>query len=266
VVKVDGETRDLNATRQVQIDVPENGDVAIEVEYPASAVREETFELFYDYDKPTAPGFSSSPPSPKYQSYLANNPAPPDARFSGSRAPASADVNPSLEGADALRDWVRTRLADPPTVRIEAHASFENDRTETKPANNLALSGRRRDVATGIIANDATVTGGQPHGQQEAEAAGRVGQPAAGPLADPGTVDRVARITGNVPGDEPRVILRGRLTRGARGTIPPPPPPVDPTVDPVDPPVAPVAPSVDPGVVPAPFCAPGRTQAGHRGV
>lgn len=248
-VTVDGQARELDASRQIQIEVPESGNVAIQVQYPASAQREETFELFYDFDKPTAAGFSASPPSPKYQSYLANSPAPPDARFSGSQAPPNPGITPGLEGADALRDWVSNRLADPPTVRIEAHASFENDRTAAKRAYNLALSGRRRDVAAGIIQNQATVSGGEPHGQTDAESAGRVGQPAAGPLADPGTVDRVARITGNIPGDEPGVTINGRLTRGRRGDPPPPPPPGRPTVPPVTPPATTPATSSIPAVV-----------------
>ncbi|GAA4036376.1 hypothetical protein GCM10022247_72650 [Allokutzneria multivorans] len=231
VVTVDGKPQTVDGDGKVVVDVAPGSTHPVTVDWPASAPVDETFKLFFTYDQPKEPGFSPTPGNPVYNSYLLGNPTPPDPRFSQSTAPGKE----SPTGADALRDWLENRLAEPKKVAITAHASFEGDTSPAKADFNLKLSRRRLAVVKGIIANRATVTSGEGLGFSRAQAAGRNGD----------QDDRVAEITGKVAGEHPAVAIRATLARAAAQTDPPPtdPPPTDPP--PTDPP--PTTPPADSG-------------------
>ena len=203
-VRVDGQVRPLDPQRQLTLDVAPGTGHDIVVEHAASPATDETFELFFLYDYPQEAGFSSNPPSQSYLRYLANQPSPPDARFTGSQQPGGSP--PGVRGADALRHWVQNRLASPRQVTIEGHASYENDDTPTKQQFNQRLSQRRIDIARGIIGTLATVNGTPvAHGHTQARNASpqRIGNPN----------DRVARITGRTAAGTPAVTIRARIER-----------------------------------------------------
>src|SRR5262249_54861392 len=143
----------LNANRQVPIDVATSTEVLIEVSYPQSPSATETFDLFFDYDKPlpTAPENKAINPA-TLNRYVHSSPSPPDDdRFKNSAAPSG---NAALKGSATLTSWVQNRLTVPKQVRIEASASYESQPTPealTEARNhNLDLSQRRFEVAKGI--------------------------------------------------------------------------------------------------------------------
>ena len=123
------------------------------VDWPASPPVDETFHLFFTFDQPREQGFAATPSNPVFRSYLQNNPTPPDPRFSQSTAPGQTTPT----GADALKNWLEKRLADPKVVDINARASWEDHPGAETERLNDRLSERRRDIAKGIIANRATI-------------------------------------------------------------------------------------------------------------
>ncbi len=213
-LRVNGEARPLDGSRQAQIEVGDGASVDIVVGYPASqTTATETFNLYYDFDKPREAGWGAA----VLQSYVNNNPNPDDARF---RTPppnpgTTDDWRHDAEGdGDALKAWV-ARLAGNKQVEIDAHASFEGDSSSQQQARNMRLSDRRRQVAVAIVESaGGQVTGGTPQGQQRAQAASRRAQ----------EQDRVAHIRGEVArtGDQ-AVTLRATLSRPEQVT-----PPIDP--------------------------------------
>ncbi len=202
VVRVNGTERPLDAQRQLALDVPPGTTLNIRAEYPGSPATTELFFLFFDFERPAAAGFSVIPASATYQSYLNNAPNPPDQRFTATDGTIAPDGSSTQGGAAALRDWIQNNLATPKQVTVDAHASYEGD--DSKAPFNLQLTQRRRQVAVGIIGNQAQVTGGTFHGFQEARAAGRVGDP----------LDRVVEIRGQGLAGNP-VALAATLTRPA---------------------------------------------------
>lgn len=214
VVKVDGQVRTLDSSRQLTIDVAAGSGHEIVVEHAAVAAAEETFELKFLQGSPPETDWATSPPSTSYLRYLANNPAPPDPPFSISQAPKGSP--PGVQGADALRDWAQNRLATPREVTIRAHDSYENDDTPAKQLASQQVSQRRLDVARGIIGTLATINSASgAFGFTEAKAAKRSGD----------ANDRVAKITGKANAGTPAVTIRGRITRAAQSSTATPKPP-----------------------------------------
>jgi hypothetical protein len=255
VVRANGANQVLNAQSQFTVDVPPEGSVAIEVDWPAAG-REETFHLFFDFDKPAAAGWSTNPPSPAYRGYVENTVS--DSRYqtaSGVAAGDGATWPGSERGRDRLANWLAT-LTEPRAVTLDAHASFE---TQAQPGSgstpftgdaqrehNMRLSMRRSDVAVAIVARAGAslATAARAHGDLEAR--GTPGNPATG---DPN--DRVVKIRGRVAGG-PTSAFRGTLARGKTPAVEPPPPTTKPptTKPPTDPaPKAPPAATSMPGVV-----------------
>jgi hypothetical protein len=207
VVKVDGQVRTLDSSRQLTIEVAAGSQHEIVVEHAAVAAADETFDLKFLQGSPPEADWGTSPPSAGYLRYLANSPAPPDAPFSASQAPKGSP--PGVQGADALRDWIQNRLATPREVTIRAHDSYENDDTPAKQLASQQASQRRLDVARGIIGSLAKINSASgAFGFTEAKAAKRSGD----------ANDRVAKITGKANAGSPAVTIRGRITRAAQSS------------------------------------------------
>jgi hypothetical protein len=201
IVTVDNVPQQLDSSHQVTIDVAEGSSHDIVVTYPAPPATTETFELLFLLDHPKETWMPGSPGSnPQYLGYLANKPVGADAAdnvFTANTAPGST----SPQGADALRDWVQNRLAEPKEVEVYASASWEG-RADMDPHNDR-LSGRRRDVAQGIIGSDARVTKSDAVGATPAKMVDR--------RADPH--DRIARITGKVKPDGDKITVTAKISR-----------------------------------------------------
>jgi hypothetical protein len=233
-VTVDGTPRTLNASRQLTLDVnPGDPPHTIAAEWPPGARPFETFNLDFQYDLPAQNGFNTQPPSASYRSYLTNTAA--DQPFRRSHADNGTS---SSRGAQALRDWIAT-LADPKTVELDAHASWEghpeSDTATTQ--HNLALSNRRLQVALGIIGNSAHTSfanGSGFTGDQEARAAGRRSAP--GGTAD--NPDRVVHVKGYTGPATSAVSIGARISR-PQDVAPPQNPDNPPTPTPTKPPDTP---------------------------
>ena len=202
--------RTLDGARQVAIDVPDGASYDLLIDYPASAAVSETFNLFFDVDKPYASGTQHSPQWPAVRdAYLADNFAQhTDASFAASRAPSSTT---SLAGAAALRDWLQNRVippnaAAPKEVTVDADASFES---VSLADHDQALTERRRELAIAIVGSLATVSGGSAHGHARASGA-----------ANP--ADRAARITGLTSRAAAAKTVRATLARPPRPAPSPP--------------------------------------------
>ncbi len=198
LVKVDGVVQQLDSQRHINIDVPAGSNKKIAVEYPSSPDALETFNLFFDFEKPLETGWSTSPPSNSYSGYLNNAPNPQDSAFLGSASPSGGSGS---SGADALRGWIRDRLASPKEVSVDAHASYEGK--PEKLEYNQKLSERRKDVAIGIIGSLASASRAVASGQTEAQTANRTGD----------ATDRVARIKGKTAIGSPHVTIQATISR-----------------------------------------------------
>jgi hypothetical protein len=210
VVTVDKQAKMLDAKGQIPVEVAPGKTVEVTVDWPASPAVEETFFLFFTFDQPKEEGFAPTSSNTVFASYLLNNPKPPDLRFSQSKAKGKT---PPPAGADALRDWVENRVISPKKVTIRAHASWENNSTTEKTVLNQRLSERRLAIAKGVIANRADTDDSKALGFSRAEGAKRIGA----------EDDRVAEVTGKVPGPDPAVSIKATLSRPAQ-----PPPKTEP--------------------------------------
>jgi hypothetical protein len=126
-VKVNGTPQTLNSNQQCTVDVANGATADVVVEYPQTTT-DETFHLFFDFEKPRESGWSTN--APIYNSYLNNTPNPADAEFSNTTShPGITTVVGSHRSGDSnqLREWLQNRLVIPKNVTIEAYASFEND-------------------------------------------------------------------------------------------------------------------------------------------
>ncbi|MCY7279039.1 MAG: hypothetical protein LH702_36210, partial [Phormidesmis sp. CAN_BIN44] len=217
-VRVNGEVRTLDASNQLTIDVGDNANADITVQYP-QITTDETFHLFFEYEKPRDTGWSTT--SKTYLSYLNNSPNPQDVEFSNttSRQGISDASNSHVSGdGNQLRSWVQNRLAVPKNVTIEAYASYENDDSQAKQQYNRKLTQRRRQVAIGIVSPLVTRMSGDAAGKGHTRA--RDAQPQR--VGD--FRDRVAEITGKVIANPPATI-HAKLSRSAAVTPTPTPTP-----------------------------------------
>jgi hypothetical protein len=206
-VRVNGEVRSLDSNHQLTVDVNDNASADITVDYPQTTT-DETFHLFFEYEKPRETGWSTT--SKAYIGYLNNSPNPTDVEFSNTTSRQGITDAPGshLSGdGNQLRAWVQ-RLAVPKDVRIEAHASYENDDSPTKQQYNRKLSQRRRQVAIGIVSPLVTSISGDPAGK------GHVRSRDAVPQRVGDFRDRVAEITGKVIVN-PTATIRAKLSRPA---------------------------------------------------
>jgi hypothetical protein len=171
-VRVDGTARALTG-RQLTLDVQPGAALQIEATYPAVDPETESFQLYFDFDKPDDNGWEVQP-RPKYTGYLNNQfSVHGDHRFAisdGSRLPTDPALPGSLVGAPALKTWLN-RLAEPKQVTVKGYASYEGDDSEQKRRYNLDLSLRRSEVAVGIVGALAEVTfsDGFGHSQHKAD-------------------------------------------------------------------------------------------------
>ena len=215
-VKVNGNVLALNQQGQFMVDVPPESNVPIEITWPA-AVRQETFHLFFDFDKPSPDKWSTSPPSDPYKAYVTNSTI--DQRFQTASGVADGDGaawNGLESGANRLIQWITT-LATPKQVEIDAYASFETSPqagtnhiilTGQEQADyNMRLSIRRRDVAEGIVGRNGVAQSRAAVAHGDTEARNTPSNPATG---DPN--DRVVKIKGNLMGGQPSN-FKGTLSR-----------------------------------------------------
>lgn len=198
LVQVDGVVQQLDSLRHVSIEVPAGSSKKITVDYPSSPDVSETFNLFFDFEKPLEKGWSTSLSNKSYSGYLNNAPDPQDSAFSGSAAPSGGSGS---RGADALKNWIKDRLASPKGVSVDAHASYEGK--PEKLDYNQKLSERRRDVAVGIIGDLAIISSTMATGQEDAQGASRIGD----------STDRVARIKGKTAVSSPHVRIQATISR-----------------------------------------------------
>jgi len=131
VVRAGGAQRTLDPNGQFTLDVqPGAPATAIEVDWPA-ATQLQTFNLFFDFDKPDEAGWNTSPPSPSYRAYVDGTPA--DSRYQTASGIADASGGATWSGPELgrqrLNRWLQT-LAAPRAVEVDAHASYE---TQAQP-------------------------------------------------------------------------------------------------------------------------------------
>jgi len=246
-VFINSQQQALSDARQATVAVPAGGSLPVEAIYRPSPGSPQEFRLYFDFDKPRAPGWSTNPPSDVYSGYLANRTRPLDSRFETTTSPAAPS---GARGADALRSWLGS-LGSPRRVTVEAHASYEGD--DGDASLNQQLSTRRADVAVGIIGTDTEISSVTPMGFTDARDAGRIGNPA----------DRYALIRG-VSAEGRAVTIRGTLSRPANvepGPTPTPTPNPSPTPAPTPTPApAPVStPAPAPTATPTPSPRPATT-------
>jgi hypothetical protein len=243
-VTVDGKPATLDASGSLALDVTADQPHDIVATYPAVEPAVETFKLKFTFDDPHPEGFSDQPPSPAYQRYLDNRPMPDDPEFKKSRMDGQ---DPTIGGADALRDWAQNRLLSR-EVTVDAHASFEKKTDAETISHNQTLSERRLAVAKGILRGIATVTSESATGQKEAQSADRFSDPE----------DRAANIHGATKAGVAGGVIRAHLSRAADIAPPNPKPAPQPNPQPTPPPTpqpAPApkpAPSGDEGIAGAP--------------
>jgi hypothetical protein len=224
-VRVGGQAKTLDTNGETQIDVPDGANLDVVVEYRKSGVKEETFSLFFDYEKPGPDHWSVVPPSAAYLSYLQNNPNPRDGQFLNHNAPPDVTTG---DGND-LRNWIQSRSNRLQELIIDGHTSYEG--RPQKSSYNLALSNRRRQVAVGIVGPlVSALIGGQGLGQSRAQNANRISVPGDNPVSH----DRVAEITAKVTDDQ-TIKINARLSRPAAPTPPTPPTPPNPPTPPTPP-------------------------------
>jgi hypothetical protein len=224
VVKAGGVAQALNQQGQFTVDVPPEGSVPIEVDWPA-ATQPQTFHLFFEFDKPADDA--------EVRRYVDNNTS--DARFkraSGIAKGTGATWTLPGEGAERLTAWLGT-LAAPRAVQVEGHASFE---TQPQPGSsrpiltgtdqirhNLNLSQRRTNVAVALVGRaGATLQSGLANSFGDRDARADPANPPTGEV-----VDRVVRLTGQVASGATSA-FRGTLSRPKSTVIEPPAPPAPP--------------------------------------
>ena len=222
-VRVDGQPVTPDSAGRVTLTVDPAAQKSIDVEWPAQT-EEQTFGLFFDFNKPAEAGWRVNPPSTEYRAYVDNTTADPRFREASGTLRIEGDGNwPGPErGADRLRAWIQ-RLSAPRSVRVEAYASHEhvNGANETaREAHNSRLATRRREVALAIVQRaGGAVGGGTAHG--DAPASSRPGTHSAmGGDPDNRVVHVIGRHTGATPSR-----WRGTLRRSASTVIPPQPQP-----------------------------------------
>ena len=171
-IRIDGQPVAADSAGRVRTTVSPNTQRRIEVEWPAQRT-EETFGLFFDFDKPAEAGWRVNPPSTEYRAYVENTTTDPRFRDASGTLRIEGDGNwsGSERGADRLRAWIQS-LPAPRNVRVEAYASHEHvsGAGETARAqHNMRLAQRRREVALAIVQRaGGTVSGGGPHGDSPA--------------------------------------------------------------------------------------------------
>jgi len=205
-VKVDGKAVALDQQGQFKVDVQLDKSVQVEVTWPA-AVRQETFNLYFDMDKPPETGWGTTSSCAAFIEYLDNKTK--DQRFLNASGIADGDgakwSGPEL-GAARLEKWFTT-LAEPKKVEIAAYASFEQANNKQLQAEyNKRLSQRRLEVVKGIAGRKGVA---QPasaaHGDTEARK--DPNNPATG---NPN--DRVVKIKGSITDGQPST-WKGTLAR-----------------------------------------------------
>ena len=199
VVQVDGQVRQLNAERELTLDVVAGQPArSISVTYPERAELRETFHLYFSFDRPEV--------DDNLDSYVNNSPSPTDNVF------LNGGVGPQPErrtgNADELRTWLQNQLANPRQVRLSAHASFEGN--TAKQRHNQLLSERRLQVARGIIGTLATIMDADPQGHTRAQNGNRSGD----------WRDRVVEIEGVTRTASPARTIQAEISRPQATTTP----------------------------------------------
>lgn len=138
--------RNLTTNRQLTFDLPDDTTYTIRAIYPAVSSVSEEFDLFFEFKRPEN--------AAEVDRYAANNPSPPDSRFTFDSG-----------GASGLQQFINRIVPVPPStekeVALRAHASFE---PTTSSGFNLGLSRRRLEVAKKIIGTSATISNGSGEG------------------------------------------------------------------------------------------------------
>ena len=260
-VKVDGAATALDLNGQFKVDVQPEKSVQIEVTWPAP-VRQETFHLYFDYDKPLSDKWSVSPPSDSYRAYVTNSFTAQitDQRFqtaSGVAAGDGATWNGAEQGAARLEKWLST-LATPKQVEIDAYASFEQSPQQgssnpvltgqSQADHNMRLSIRRSDVAVGIVGRSGVSQSRSSVSHGDTEARNAPNNPATG---NPN--DRVVKIKGNMTDGQPSTykgtLSRPKSTVQDKPTDPATPPTTKPNEPPTTKPTASQTSNSMPGVI-----------------
>ncbi len=133
---------------RLAVDVPAGETRHVEITWPGGTGAEETFHLFFDYDRPQE-GTSD------FASYNNRRPNPlePAPTLRGEQARFLEESRPATttrRGPDGLDEWLGT-LQPGSDLTLDAHASYENDDSAAKRTSNQALSQRRLQVAQHLI-------------------------------------------------------------------------------------------------------------------
>ncbi|PSN19394.1 hypothetical protein C7271_07505 [filamentous cyanobacterium CCP5] len=221
-----GPSRDSLASQSISgnalaVDVPPGETRHVEITWPATQGTEESFYLFFDYDRPQDTADVSSYSSGNPQPAEGTQPDSEGARFL-TESRATSTTTPQ-RGPAELAAFLST-LEPGSTLELDAHASYEAlpqgataAERQAQVAHNQRLSERRLEVARNLISsfNGQFQINGRAHGHTQAQA--NQIQPLPGPTPSPNSrggrlQDRVVIIKGRRR-SRPSTVLEGTLTR-----------------------------------------------------
>ena len=228
VIRGDGATAKVGASptalaphpiagNRLTVEVGDGQTKHVEITWPAAPGSEETFHLFYDYDRPLETDNDVA-------TYNARRPSPaePASALRGEQArflEESRSPTTTRRGPDGLDEWLGTLQAGS-SLALHAHSSFENDDSPEKRRLNERLSQRRLDVAQALIAGRFPTPGAASHGHTDSKngsvaTLGNDNAPANSRNGRP--QHRVVLITGTKRGGA-QTVMRGQLRREPRGS------------------------------------------------
>jgi hypothetical protein len=164
--KVDGQAATITANR-LAVEVAIAGQTRnVEITWPGAQGSDETFYLFFDYDRPVEQnndiaGYKSRHPSPAEPSPALQGEQP--RYLEESRSPTT-----TKRGPDGLDEWLAT-LQPGTDLKLDAHSSYEKDDTPAKRTFNDKLSRRRLEVAQSLIAGRFPTPGATAHGHTDSK-------------------------------------------------------------------------------------------------
>lgn len=200
---------------RIVLDLPPGQTINLSVAYPAlPSDAFETFDLFFDFDRPDPVTSQTVFDSQTVPGYAADTEQPNDLAFSSSSPPGAI----SGRGPSALRDWLQNRSLDgvDGQIFIDGYSSFQSASSAPR---DMLLSQRRVKVAEVIAAQarPAVAPAKTAHGHFDLISAGQ-------PNSDT-PQHQVARIRARTARARPPATLTATLNRPPLPTTPPTPVP-----------------------------------------
>lgn len=199
--------------QDLKIDVGNGETKHFEITWPAGTPAEDTFHLFFDYDRPKdaadVNGYAGGAPAPAEGTASGGD----QARFLPESRAKSHENEPTPRGPAALQAWMG-ELQSGSTLSLQAHASFEGDDSSAQQQRNRALSGRRREVAERLIGTRFSTTNLGDRGHEDSH-----NNPSSIPVLNGDNATGNSR-NGNPPGrPQHRVVLIKGMRPGGDGQV-----------------------------------------------